>query len=134
MAAAQLVCAAMMGTRTRQARGPRETPHRGADQARRWGWRRTRSEPTIVARCWRLCRQRRGALSGLPLLMIASLPIQVLGGCALRPAKLMANIRYLAGVVRGKLMYAGNVGTGIKHRDHVELTKRFKPLETAATT
>ncbi|MDE0204137.1 MAG: recombinase family protein [Rhodospirillaceae bacterium] len=33
-------------TRTRQARGPRETPHCGADRARRWGWRRTRSEPT----------------------------------------------------------------------------------------
>ena len=25
--------------------GPRETPHCGADRARRWGWRRTRSEP-----------------------------------------------------------------------------------------
>ena len=39
----------MMGTRTRQARGPRETPHCGADRARRWGWRRTRSEPTRPA-------------------------------------------------------------------------------------
>ena len=38
-----------MGTRTRQARGPRETPHCGADRARRWGWRRTRSEPTRPA-------------------------------------------------------------------------------------
>lgn len=39
-----------MGTRTRQARGPQETPHCGADRARRWGWRRTRSEPTRSAR------------------------------------------------------------------------------------
>ncbi len=38
-----------MGTRTRQARGPREKPHGGADQARWWGWRRTRSEPTRLA-------------------------------------------------------------------------------------
>jgi hypothetical protein len=38
-----------MGTRTRKARGPRETPHCGADRARRWGWRRTRSEPTRSA-------------------------------------------------------------------------------------
>ncbi len=38
-----------MGTRTRQARGPRETPHCGADRARRWGWRRTRPEPTRPA-------------------------------------------------------------------------------------
>ena len=38
-----------MGTRTRQARGPRKTPHCGADRARWWGWRRTRSEPTKPA-------------------------------------------------------------------------------------
>ena len=29
-----------------KARGPQETPHGGADQARWWGWRRTRLEPT----------------------------------------------------------------------------------------
>ncbi len=34
-----------MGTRTRQTRGPRETPHGEADRARRWGWRRPRPEP-----------------------------------------------------------------------------------------
>lgn len=38
-----------MGTRTRQARGPQETPHCGADRSRRWRWRRTRSEPTRSA-------------------------------------------------------------------------------------
>ena len=38
-----------MGTRTRQARGLRETPHWGADRARRLGWRRTRPEPTRPA-------------------------------------------------------------------------------------
>lgn len=37
-----------MGTRTHEARGPRETPHSGADQSRWWGWRRTRSEPTLA--------------------------------------------------------------------------------------
>jgi hypothetical protein len=37
-----------MGTRTREARGPREKPHCGADRARWWEWRRTRSEPTRV--------------------------------------------------------------------------------------
>ena len=30
-----------------EARGPQETPHGGADQGRGWGWRRTRSEPTV---------------------------------------------------------------------------------------
>ena len=29
-----------------EARGPQETPHSGADQVRRWGWRRTRAGPT----------------------------------------------------------------------------------------
>jgi hypothetical protein len=28
-----------------KARGPQEKPHAGADQLRRWGWRRTRPEP-----------------------------------------------------------------------------------------
>ena len=57
---------ASMGTRTRQARGPRETPHCEADRARRWGWRRTRSEPTrpavigLVARAADRSRPRRG--------------------------------------------------------------------------
>lgn len=40
----------MMGTRTAKARGPQETPDDGSDQVRRWGWRRTRSEPARLAR------------------------------------------------------------------------------------
>lgn len=39
-----------MGTRTHKARGPQETPHYGADRVRRWGRRRTRSEPTRLTR------------------------------------------------------------------------------------
>jgi bifunctional non-homologous end joining protein LigD len=35
---------------------------------------------------------------------------------------------------RGQLVYAGHVGTGFKQRTHVDLMKRFKPLETARPT
>ena len=45
-----------MGTRTRQARGPQETPHGGADRVWRWGERRTRRGPSSRPRwsvtCW----------------------------------------------------------------------------------
>lgn len=50
-----------MGTRTRQARGPQETPHCGADRVWRWGGRRTRRGPSSRSRwsatCWHTCRR-----------------------------------------------------------------------------
>ncbi len=40
-----------LGTRTHKARGPQETPHCGADQVRRWEWRRSRLGPSCRTRC-----------------------------------------------------------------------------------
>ena len=72
-----------MGTRTRQARGPQETPHGGADRVWRWGGRRTRRGPSSRSRwsatCWHTCRRVDDRLGrprsgrGLPFLCCFSL-------------------------------------------------------------